>query len=164
LSKVPYFPTPYEIVRRMLRLANVKPGEVVYDLGAGDGRIVIEAAKNFGARGVAIELHPRRVEKIRENVRLNEVKRMIDVVQGDFYRVSVNNADVVTLYLLTETNAILRPKLERELKPGSRVVAHDFPVPGWAPKKVIYVRFKDGVHKIYLYESPFRKSRQYVLL
>jgi tRNA G37 N-methylase Trm5 len=141
-------------------LANVKPDEVVYDLGAGDGRIVIEAAKNFGARGVAVELHPRRVEKIRENLRLNDVKRMVDVIRGDFYKVSVNNADVVTLYLLTGTNAVLRPKLERELKPGSRVVAHDFPVPGWVPKKVMYVRFKDGIHRLYLYESPFRKSRQ----
>ncbi len=146
----PFVPSPEVVVRRMLQLAEVKPGEVVYDLGCGDGRILIMAAKEFGAYAVGIEIRRDLYEKCLQNVRAAGVEDRVKVINANFFDVDISDADVVTLYLLTDVNRRLRPKLERELKPGARVVSHDFEVLGWKPE-VIEELYEFRRHKIYLY-------------
>jgi len=158
MTIVPFVPSPKPVVKRMLELADIKPGELVYDLGAGDGRIVIEAIKEYNAKGVAVEIRPDLIERINENVRKEGVRDSIHVIKGDLYKVKLSKADVVTLYLTSDMNARLRLKLERELKPGARVVAHDFPVPGWKPREVLKVKYEGEVHKIFLYKMPIIKD------
>lgn len=147
----PYVPTPHPIVRRMLQLADVKPGEVVYDLGAGDGRIVIEAAREFGAYGVGVELDPGRYSKIQERVRRLGLKEQVTVLHQSYYDTSLRDADVVTLYLLPKTNLRLRWRFLSELKPTARIVAHDYPIPGLKADRTIYVKYGGSIHKLYLY-------------
>ncbi len=151
IPTVPFVPTPESVARRMLELANVKPGEVVYDLGCGDGRILIIAAKEFGAKAVGIEIRKDLVEKCIRKVKELGLEGKVYVIHGNFFEVDISEADVVTLYLLTSVNEKLRPKLERELKPGARVVSHDFEVLGWKPVKVEEIREGWRSHKIYLY-------------
>lgn len=126
LFPVPYVPTPMPVVQRMLDLARVQPGELLFDLGCGDGRIVIEAAKQYGARGVGIDLDPARVAEARTNARLAGVEDRVEIRQGDLFDADLSPADVVTLYLLPEVNLRLRPVLWRDLRVGARVVSHDF--------------------------------------
>jgi SAM-dependent methyltransferase len=126
LFPVPYVPTPMPVVRRMLELARVQPGELLYDLGCGDGRIVVEAAMAYGARGVGIDLDPARVAEAKDNARRAGVDDRVEIRQGDLFETDLSPADVVTLYLLPEVNLRLRPVLWRDLRVGARVVSHDF--------------------------------------
>jgi SAM-dependent methyltransferase len=132
-GEVPYVPTPMNVVDRMLALAEIKPGDVVYDLGSGDGRIIIEAAKRYGVRGVGIEIDPDLVAKARNNAFRENVEELVEFRAQDALTVNVSEATVVTLYMLPEFNAKLRPTFDNELRPGARVVSHDFEIGGWTP-------------------------------
>jgi len=135
----------------MLELAEVKPGELVYDLGCGDGRIIILAATEFGARAIGIEIRKDLVERCREKIRQLGLEDRVRVIHGDMFKIDIGDADVVTLYLLTSVNKMLRPKLEKELKHGARVVSHDFEITGWKPVKIEELHESWRSHKIYLY-------------
>jgi len=148
---VPFVATPEHVARRMLEMAQVGPDDVVYDLGAGDGRILIMAAREFGARAVGIELRKDLYNQIERKIKEYGLDGRVRVIYGSFYEVDVSEASVVTLYLLTSVNEKLRPKLERELKPGTRVVSHDFEVPGWRPVRVEEIYDSWTTHKIYMY-------------
>jgi ubiquinone/menaquinone biosynthesis C-methylase UbiE len=135
---VPYVPTKQEVVEEMLRMADVKPGDVVYDLGCGDGRIVITAVQKFGARGVGVDIDPRRIAEANENARRAGVENQVTFRIGDLFETDIREATVVTLYLLPEVNLRLKPKLQRDLKPGTRVVSHDFSMgDDWKPEKTL---------------------------
>ena len=123
-SLAPFVPTPYEIVERMLVLAGVGKNDVVYDLGCGDGRIVIMAAEKFGARGVGVDYNPDRVEEARAEVQKKGLQDKVEIILQDALKVDLTPATVVTLYLLEKSNVLLKPNLEKYLKPGSRVVSH----------------------------------------
>jgi len=135
---VPFVPTPEDVVAGMLRLANVKRGDVVYDLGSGDGRIVIAAAKR-GARGVGIDINPERVEEANRNARAAGVADRVRFLNQDLFESGLGEATVITLYLLPRLNLKLRPKLLAELKPGTRVVSHGFDMGDWKPDRTVMV-------------------------
>lgn len=138
LSKdVPYITTSQRIVERMLRLAEVSEDDVVYDLGSGDGRFVITAAQQFGARGVGVEVDPQLIRESRSKARLAGVSDRVSFHQGDLFEADLHEASVVTLYLDPELNLRLRPKLLHELDPGDRVVSHDFDMGAWTPDRVV---------------------------
>ena len=151
----PYVSSPNKVVDRMLELANVRPGETVYDLGCGDGRILIAAVKNYKARAVGVEISPKLAAQATDRIRKEGISSDARVIQGDLLKADFAGADVVTIYLATSLNAQLRPRLEKLLKPGSRVVSHDYAVPGWKPSKV---EEEEGKHLIYLYEMPPTKK------
>lgn len=136
-SDVPYVPTPQPVVNRMLRVADVGPDDVVYDLGSGDGRIVITAAKKFGARGVGIDIDPKRVREARSNAREAGVTDLVTFKQDDLFEADFREATVVTLYLLPTVNVKLRPMLFEQLAPGTPVVSHDFDMGQWEPERTI---------------------------
>jgi len=136
---VVYVPTPTAVVNEMLRLADVKANDVVYDLGSGDGRIVIAAAQQRGARGTGIDIDPQRVQKANENAQKAGVSDRVQFRQQDLFQANFSEATVVTLYLLPELNVKLRPKLLRELKPGTRIVSHAFDMGDWKPEQVVEV-------------------------
>ena len=136
---VPYVPTPRAVVTQMLELANVTKDDVVYDLGSGDGRIVIMAAQRFGARGVGVDIDPQRVWEAQENAKEARVTDRVQFLLQDLFDTDISAATVVTLYLTQDVNLQLRPKLWRELKPGTRVVSHDFSMGDWRPEQVIRV-------------------------
>jgi SAM-dependent methyltransferase len=154
---VVYEPTPHDIVKRMLELAKVKKGELVYDLGCGDGRIVVAAAKQFGARGFGYDLDPKRIKESRANVKKNKVGKLVTIEQKDIFKVDLSKADVVTLYLLPDLNVKLLPQL-RKLKPGARVVSHEWGIRGVKPAKLINVKSKEDKeeHLIYLWVAPLK--------
>jgi len=127
----PYVPTPRHVVMKMLTLADVSSADVVYDLGSGDGRILITAAKKFGARGVGIEIDSQLVRTARRKARRAGVADQVTFRQGNLFGADLSTATVVTLYLWPDMNNRLRPKLQRELKPGSRVVSHSFDIDKW---------------------------------
>lgn len=131
----PFVPTPQEVVDRMLQLAEVTRNDVVYDLGCGDGRLVITAARTYGARGVGIDIDAARIAESKKNARDAGVEHLVEFHQQDALTVDVSPATVVTLYLLTEANLKLRPALQTRLKPGSRVVSHQFGMGDWVPSK-----------------------------
>ena len=135
-GEVPFVPTPPEVVDRMLEMAQVKSDDVIYDLGSGDGRIIIQAAKRYGVKGVGIEIDADLVQKARDNAFKEKVEDLVEFRMQDALTVDVSPATVVTLYMLPEFNAKLRPIFDKELKPGSRVVSHDFAIQGWVPDKV----------------------------
>ena len=148
----PYVSSPARIVDRMLELANIKPGETVYDLGCGDGRILIAAVENYKAKAVGVEIAPKLVAQARARIKKEGIATSARVIEGDLLTTDLTGADVVTLYLTTDFNEELRPRLEKFLKPGARVVSHDYAVLGWKPAKMELV---DGQkHRIYLYEMP----------
>ena len=149
---VPFVATPEVVVRRMLQLARVRSGEIVYDLGSGDGRIVIIAAKEFGARAFGVEIRKDLYEQSMARIRDLGLTDRATIINASFYDVPLTDADVVTMYLLTTVNERLRPKLERELRPGARVVTHDFEVPGWRPVVVEEVYEEWRSHKLFLYK------------
>ncbi len=151
LITVPYVPTPHEVVRKMLKLADLKPGEVVLDLGCGDGRVLVIAAKEFGAKAIGIELRRDLVEAAMRNVIEAGVEDKVMILHGNFFEMKLPEADVIFLYLLTSVNERLKPKLEKEAKPGTRIVSHDFEIVGWKPEKVVEVRDGGRSHRIYLY-------------
>lgn len=132
----PYVPSPQEVVLRMLQLANVGKDDVVYDLGCGDGRIVIAAAKVYGARGVGVDIDPQRIAEANANAKIAGVQHLVQFKLQDAMATDVSPATVVTTYLLSASNLKLRPMLTRALKPGSRIVAHAFSFGDWTPEKV----------------------------
>lgn len=136
---VVYVPTPVPVVNEMLRLANVKSNDVVYDLGSGDGRIVIAAAQERGASGVGIDLSPDRIREANQNAQTAGVSNRVQFRQQDLFQTDFSKATVVMLYLLPELNVKLRPKLLRELKPGTRIVSHAFDMGDWKPQQVVKV-------------------------
>ena len=134
----PFITTPDEVVERMLRLAATGPGDVVIDLGSGDGRIVIAAAKKYGARGVGIELDSDLIKQAKKNAQKAGVADKVAFIQGDLFKADLSDATVVTLFLSQSINQRIEPKLKRELKPGTRIVSHRFPMPpDWKPDKDI---------------------------
>jgi len=147
----PYVPSPQPVVERMLEAADLKPGETVYDLGCGDGRILITAAERFKAKGVGVELSAELVQQAQDTVRKRGLQNWITIVQGDLLEADVSGADVVTLYLLTSLNMRLQPKFEQTLKPGARVVSHDFAIRGWEPARVEKVTVARRTHTIFVY-------------
>jgi len=131
----PYVTTPDKVVTAMLKLAGVKSSDTVYDLGCGDGRIVIAAARMYKAHGVGIDINPARIEEARANARKAGVETLVKFEVGDLYTADISNATVVTLYLLPDVNLRLRPRLQNTLKPGTRVVSHSFDMGDWKPDK-----------------------------
>ena len=151
-GEVPYVPTPPAVVDRMLELAEIKNGDVVYDIGSGDGRIVISAAKKYGVRGVGIEIDHDLVERSRAQARVAGVEHLVEFRRQDALTADLTEATVVTLYMYPEFNAKLRPNLAK-LKPGARVVSHDFGIEGWIPVKA--ERLPGGMlhdHTLYLWK------------
>jgi len=135
-SLAPFVPTPMDVVEKMLELAEVKKTDIVYDLGCGDGRIVVTAAEKYGARGVGVDYNMERVNEARELAKEKKVEHLVKIIYQDVMKVDFSEATVVTLYLLESSNALLQPNIEKYLKPGSRVVSHDFNMAGWTAKKV----------------------------
>jgi uncharacterized protein (TIGR03000 family) len=155
-----FLPTPQKVVDRMLELADVKKSDVVYDLGCGDGRIVVTAAKKYGCKAVGFDIDPARVKDSLENVKKAGVEDLVTIKKADIFKLDLSPASVVALYLLPELNVKLIPQLQK-LKPGSRVVSHDFAMEGVTPKKVETVKSDDGrEHKIYLWIAPIEKSKE----
>ena len=144
---VPYEPTTPEIVAGMLGLGKVTKKDVVYDLGCGDGRIVIEAVRKFGARGVGIDIDPERIAEAKENARKAGVGNRVEFRTQDLFQADIQNATVVMLYLWPHVNLRLLPKLQKELKPGTRIVSHSHNMGDWKPEKEIQV---DG-HSLYFW-------------
>ncbi len=153
-----YVPTPPEVVDKMLELADVKKDDLVYDLGCGDGRIVVTAAKRFGCKAVGFDIDPQRVKESLENVEQNKVGDLVTIKQEDIFTQDLSKATVVTLYLLPSLNVRLIPQLEK-LKPGSRIVSHDFDMKGVKPKQVVSVKTNNGgEHKVYFWVTPLEKE------
>ena len=151
-SLAPFVPTPMEIVEKMLEVAEVNKNDIVYDLGCGDGRIVVMAAEKYGARGVGIDYDPERVAEAKELVKKKKVEKLVKIIHDDIRNVDYSSATVVTLYLLYTSNQLLKPYLEKYLKPGTRVVSHDFSMTGWEPKKTEFYFDEEGSeHTVYLY-------------
>jgi SAM-dependent methyltransferase len=149
---VPYVPTPQEVVERMLSLAQVKKGDVVYDLGSGDGRIVVTAAKKYGVKAIGFEIDPERIKESHENIKKAGVENLVEIRQQDIRTVDLSGATVLTMYLLPEVNLMIRPNIWKQMKPGSRVVSHDFDMGDWKPLKTEHI--KDGSswdHTLYLW-------------
>ena len=153
-AEVPYVQTPTEVVTEMLRLAAVGAGDVVYDLGSGDGRLVIAAARDFGARGVGIEIDPSLVAQSTESARRAGVADRVAFRAGDLFQTDLSDATVVTLYLSPEINQRLRPKFMRQLRPGARIVSHDFDMGDWAPSRTIRVPSRDRTSTVFLWVIP----------
>lgn len=145
-----YLPTPHHVVEAMLRLAAVSRSDVVYDLGAGDGRIPIAAARAYGARGVGIELDGRMLERARCNARAAGMERLVEFRQEDLFRADLREATVVTLFLFPEMNLRLKPRLLSELRPGTRIVSHRFGLGDWPPERTI----EAGGHPLLLWTVP----------
>jgi SAM-dependent methyltransferase len=150
---VVYVPTPYSTVDRMLELADVKPGDVVYDLGCGDGRIVVAAAKKYGVKAVGFDIDPERVKESLENVRTNNVGHLVTIKQEDIFTLDLSQANVVTLYLLPSLNVKLIPQLEK-MKPGSRIVSQSFDMQGVTPE----ITTNDNGRTIYKWVTPLKKE------
>lgn len=154
----PFVPSPIVVVERMLKLADLKAGEVMFDMGAGDGRTVIMAAKNFGARGVGIELREDLAKKALSGIHENGLSDRVTIVNGDMFNVNLTAADVVFLYLTTSANEKIRHKMENDLKKGVRVVSHDYEIIGWKPEKTESFCENPQLgypsHTLYLYKKP----------
>lgn len=156
-----YVPTPQPVVDKMLDLAKPKKTDVLYDLGCGDGRIVVTAAKKYGIKAFGFDIDPERVDEARENVRKNGVEDLVTIEEKDIFTIDLSPANIVTLYLLPELNVKLIPQLEK-LQPGSRVVTHDFDIEGIKPLKQF--GFKAGTadenrHEVFLFNIPFQKAK-----
>jgi len=156
-----YVPTPEDVVDAMLALARVGKDDVVYDLGCGDGRIVVKAAERYGARAVGYDIDPARVSEARQNVAAHHVEQLVQIEQRDIFTLDLSGASVIALYLLPELNVKLLPQLER-MRPGSRIVSHDFDIAGVVPKNVLRlgVDEKGVAHSVYYYELPLTKEPQ----
>ncbi|HKO63374.1 MAG TPA: class I SAM-dependent methyltransferase [Pyrinomonadaceae bacterium] len=151
---VPYVPTPESVVAKMLELAKVNKNDVVYDLGSGDGRIVITAAQKHGARGVGYDIDPQRIKEANANAQTAKVTDRVRFVQGDLFQADLSEASVVTLYLLPEINLKLRPKLLKELKPGTRIVSHNYGLGDWDPIRTETIDTGTGEHLVFYWVVP----------
>ncbi|HEX2933011.1 MAG TPA: methyltransferase domain-containing protein [Candidatus Binatia bacterium] len=136
---IPFVPSPMHVVTKMLEVAEIKKGDILYDMGSGDGRVVIEAAKRYGIRGVGVDLNAELVAKARENAEKEGVSQLVEFRAQDGLTVDISEATVVTLYMFKWFNNALRPKLQK-LKAGSRVIAHDFDIDDWKPTRIEYVK------------------------
>jgi precorrin-6B methylase 2 len=155
-----YVPTPQEVVDKMLDMADVRPGEIVYDLGCGDGRIPVTAAKKYGVRTWGFDINPIRVKESLENVDKANVKQLVTIKLQDIFELDLSKADVITLYLLPSLNVKLIPQLDK-LKPGCRIVSHDFNMEGVRPKReVSYTPSGSREHRIFLWVTPLEKERR----
>jgi predicted RNA methylase len=154
----PFVPSPNLVVAYMLNLACLKEGEILFDMGSGDGRTVIMGAKNFGARGIGIELREDLAKKALVSIHENGLDNVVTIVNDDMFNVDLTSADVVYLYLTTSANEKVKPKLERDLKKGTRIVSHDYEIIGWQPEKVENFCENPQLgypsHTIYLYRKP----------
>ncbi len=154
----PFVPSPNSVVEYMLKLADLKAGEVLFDMGSGDGRTVIMAAKTFGARGVGIELREDLAKKAMGTIHENGLEDRVTIMNSNMFDINLSSADVVYLYLTTSANEKIRPKLESDLKKGARVVSHDYEIIGWQPEKVENFCENPQLgypsHTIYLYRKP----------
>lgn len=148
-----FVPTPQEVVDAMLEMAGVQKGDVLYDLGSGDGRIPITAAKKYGVRAIGVDIDPQRIKEANENARAAGVTDLVAFRNGDLFQTDLSEASVVTLYLLPTLNLKLQPKLLKELKPGTRIVSHAFDMGDWKPEET---RVVDG-RTIYLWTVPAKK-------
>lgn len=151
---VPYVPTPEKVVEQMLTLAKVTKNDVLYDLGSGDGRTVITAAQKLGTRGVGVDINPQRIQESNENAKKAGVTDRVEFRQGDLFEADISEATVVTLYLLPDINVKLRSKLFKELKPGTRIVSHDFDMGEWKPERVVQVEGPNRQHTLYYWVVP----------
>ena len=149
-----FVPTPQEVVDKMLELAKVGKADVLYDLGSGDGRIPVTAAKRFGIRAYGIDIDPQRIAEANENARRNGVSQLVQFRQEDLFKTDFSDATVVTLYLLPDLNVKLRPRLLAELKPGTRIVSHQFDMGKWKPERTVELSGRT----IYLWTIPERQS------
>jgi SAM-dependent methyltransferase len=158
---VPFVVTPDHVTRAMLELADVKPGDFVIDLGSGDGRIVIVAARHYGARGLGVEIVPDLVEKSRDNARRAGVAERVEFREQDLFETDLSRATVITMYLLPDVNLKLRPRLQA-LKPGTRIVSHDWDMGDWKPDRMVTIDVPDKpyglekVSRLYLWTVPPR--------
>ena len=149
-----FVPTPQEVVDKMLELAKVGKADVLYDLGSGDGRIAVTAAKRFGIRSYGIDIDPQRIAEANDNARRNGVSQLVQFRQEDLFKADFSKATVVTLYLLPDLNVKLRPRLLAELKPGTRIVSHQFDMGSWQPERKLELNGRT----IYLWTVPPRKG------
>jgi SAM-dependent methyltransferase len=150
----PFVPTPMVVVEKMLELGEIDKDDILFDLGCGDGRIVITAAKKFGTRGVGIDIDPQRIEESERAAKEAGVESLVEFRLQDVMKADIREATAVTLYLLPESNALLRPLLEAQLKPGTPVVSHNYSIPGWEKKEISYLTIQDGTgqeHTIFVY-------------
>jgi predicted RNA methylase len=154
----PFVPSPVQVIRQMLVLAELRAGEIFFDLGAGDGRTVVMAAKEYGARAVGVELREDLAKKALSSIYEQGLQDRITIVNGDMFNVDLTSADVIFLYLTTSANEKVKPKLENELRHGTRIVSHDYEIVGWKPVKVINFCENQTLgfpsHTIYLYRRP----------
>lgn len=156
---VPYVPTPQDVVERMLEMAQVKKGDVVYDLGSGDGRIVVTAAKKYGVRAIGFEIDPERIKESQENIKKAGVGNLVEIRQQDIRTVDLSPASVLTMYLLPEVNLMIRPNIWKQMKPGSRVVSHDFDMADWKPLRTENIKDASGWdHTLYLWHVEVGKK------
>ena len=149
-----YYSTPPETVAEMLRIAQIKKGDVLYDLGSGDGRIPIAAAQQYGVRAVGIEIDPKLIIEAENNARAANVSSLVTFRNDDMFRTSLREATIVTLYLSEKLNVLLRPKLLRELRPGTRIVSHDFRMGDWQPEQTVRVPWGKLYRTVYLWTVP----------
>jgi len=151
----PYVVAPEHAVDRMLAMANLKPGEVLYDLGCGNGRILVTAAEKYKVKAVGVEISEHLAKSAAENVKKHGLQDRVKVIHNDFMKTDLSEANVVTLYLATAANDTLRPNLEHYLRPNTRVVSYDYPIPGWKPVETSETGGRHGdTHMIYLYSLP----------
>lgn len=156
---VPYVPTHMAVVDEMLKMAEVNGSDVLYDLGSGDGRIPIEAAKRFGTRGVGIDLNPLRIKEANANAKSAGVTDKVRFVEGDIFKSDFRDATVVSLYLLPAINLQLKPQLLEQLKPGTRIVSHNYDMGSWQPEKMKKIKTPDGVdHFVYFWRVPEKEN------
>ncbi len=156
-----YYPTPAETVTEMLRLANIKQGDVLYDLGSGDGRIPIAAAQLYGIRAIGIEIDPQMVEVARQRAQEANVSSLVSFRQEDLFRTKISEASIVTLYLSNRINLLLRPKLLRELRPGTRIISHDFHMGDWESEQKVKVPWQGTLYRtIYVWTVPARSTKR----
>jgi len=158
---VVFVPTPQDVVEKMLELVNVQSDDLLYDLGCGDGRIVVTAAKKYGCKAIGYDIDPERIKESLENVADNQVEDLVTIEQKDIFTLDLSQANVVTLYLLPSLNVKLIPQLEK-LKPGSRIVSHDFAMKGVKPDKVLTLISNEdqAEHKVYLWTTPLKKREK----
>ena len=151
-----FVPTPQDVVEDMLRLANVRKGDILSDLGSGDGRIAITAAKKYGVRATGIDIDPDRIKEANDNARKAGVTSLVTFRQEDLFKADFKDATVITLYLLPQLNEKLRPRLWAELKPGTRIVSHQFEMGDWKPEK----KLESNGRTVYFWTIPERKAQK----